>query len=112
MARELTDRDIKILTLMAPEFSGETCKGSGVPYKSLLPPVANHYARNVQDFSERINRLNPDDFMYLIELMVSGQESLHCLRPDFYAILEKRIKEVAGVDMVRRVGARYALECD
>lgn len=112
MARELSDRDIRLLTIMAPEYSGEACKGSGVQYRSLLPPIANHYATGYQDFSERINRLNQEDFAYLIDLMLSGQESLHCLQPDFYAILEKRIKEEAGAEMVRKIGARYALECE
>ncbi len=112
MVRVLTEQDIKLLSIMAPEFSGEACRGSGVAYKSLLPPVANHYSHNAEDFSERISRLSAKDFTYLTDLMLSGEESLHCLPPDYFTILEERIKVVAGSDTARKIGARYAMECE
>ena len=112
MVRVLSERDIKLLSTMAPEFSGESCRGSGVPYKSLLPPVANHYSTSPENFNERIGRLAPEDFTYLIDLMLSGEESLHCLNPEYFAVLENVIKRVAGSDIAWKVGARYALECE
>ncbi|MDD1728532.1 MAG: hypothetical protein LUQ50_05630 [Methanospirillum sp.] len=112
MVRVLTEQDIKLLSIMAPEFSGEVCRGSGIAFKSLLPPVANHYSHNADDFFERISRLSTTDFSYLIDLMQSGEESLHCLPPDYFAILEERIKAVAGPDTARKIGARYAMECE
>ena len=112
MVRTLNERDLILLTTMAPEYSGESCRGSGVAYRSLLPPVANHYSTSATDFMERINRLSSDDFRYMTELMLSGEESLHCLSPEYYSILEERIKAEAGPDIAREIGARYALECD
>ncbi len=112
MVRVLSERDLKLLSIMAPEFAGESCRGSGVAYKSLLPPIANHYSTSTENFDERIGRLSSDDFAYLIDLMISGDESLHCLNPEYFAALEKRIKVVAGPDIARKVGTRYALECE
>jgi hypothetical protein len=112
MVRILSERDLKLLSTMAPEFCGETCGGSGVAYKSLLPPVANHYSINAADFKTRIERLSKEEFAYLIDLMLTGEESLHCLNPEYYSLLEEHIKTVAGPDIARKVGARYALECE
>jgi len=112
MVRELNEQDLKLLSTMAPEFSGESCSGSGVAYKSLLPPVANHYSRTADDFADRIKRLSTEEFRYLIDLMLTGQESLHCLSPEYYARLDEWIKAVAGQDIARKIGARYALECE
>ena len=112
MVRVLTERDLILLSTMAPEFSGESCRGSGVPYKSLLPPVANHYSVNAADFGKRIGRLSDEEFRYLIDLMLTGEESLHCLPPEYFSSLEDRIKKVAGPDVSRKIGARYALECE
>jgi len=112
MVRTLQERDLALLTIMAPEFSGVLCQGSGAAYKSLIPPVANHYATSAEDFISRISRLNYDDFSYLIDLMLSGEESLHCLSPEYYSLLENRIRELVGPDIARKVSARYALECE
>ncbi|PKL59375.1 MAG: hypothetical protein CVV33_08155 [Methanomicrobiales archaeon HGW-Methanomicrobiales-4] len=112
MVRILSDRDLSLLATMAPEYAGESCRGSGVAYRSLLPPVANHYSTSASDFMERINRLSSDDFSYLTELMLSGEESLHCLGPEYFALLEDRIRTESGDDFARKIGARYALECE
>lgn len=112
MVRKLSERDIKLLLVMAPEYSGESCRGSGVPYKSLLPPVANHYATGAKDFVDRIKRLDSEDLEYLIELMLNGEESLHCLSPEHYHLLDELIILHAGADTARKIGARYALECE
>lgn len=112
MVRILTKRDLILLAVMAPEFSGEACQGSGVAYKSLLPPVANHYSTSAKDFMERISRLSPDDFKYLTDLMLSGEESLHCLAPDYFDIIEARIRTESGDDVARKIGGRYAMECE
>lgn len=111
MPRTLGERDKAILSVLAPEFSGESCAGSGNMYRSILPPVANHYARDREDFRERIFRLTPDDLGYLVDLMLSGEESLHCLSPEYFAVLEERIRELAGDEIVRQITARYCIEC-
>jgi len=61
---------------------------------------------------ERINRLSSDEFKYLTELMLSGEESLHCLDPEYFAHLEARIRTESGDDIARKIGARYAMECE
>jgi hypothetical protein len=112
MVRILSERDISLLSSMAPEFSGESCRKSGVEYKSVLPPVANHYSKDAPDFGERIGRLSDNDILYLIDLILSGEESLHCLKPDFFSFLDERIRSVAGTDIARKVRTRYLLESE
>lgn len=112
MVRTLNERDISLLKKMAPEYSGESCPGSGVGFRSLLPPVANHFSSSAEDFINRINRLSPEDFSYLTELMLSGEESLHCLAPEYYHLLEDKIRAESGETIVRQIGSRYAMECD
>jgi len=112
MVRILSEQDLSLLCAMAPEYTGEACRGSGASYRSLLPPVANHYAKDADDFKERINRLSEENFRYLIDLMLSGEESLHCLPPEYFSHLEERITAVAGSDIARKVKTRYLLECE
>jgi hypothetical protein len=102
MARELSERDREILKRLAPECSDEICSGSGHAFLSILPPVANHYARDEADFSERIGRLSDEDLGYLVGLILDGRESLGCVPPDFIEIFLRR---VAG-----RLGNRRAEE--
>lgn len=111
MVRVLSGKDLRILSIMAPEFSGEACQGSGTQYKSLLPPVATHYSRDAEDFGERIGRLSDEDIRYLAGLMLTGEESLHCLPPEYFARLETRILMVAGAETAKRITSRYAMEC-
>ncbi len=111
MPRLLNSEDIKILSKLAPEFSGEACAESGVHYKSILPPVANHYATCAEDFKERIERLTGDELERLVQLMLSGEESLHCLTPVYYSILEAKILKELGVDTANKVTAVYAINC-
>jgi hypothetical protein len=112
MPRELSERDIALLKILAPEFCGESCTGSGMFYRSILPPVANHYASDAEDFRLRISRLDADDIEYLVNLVMSGEESLHCISPEFYEILEKKITELLGDTIARRVAGFYAMSCD
>ena len=112
MPRELTERDISLLKKLAPEFSGESCSGSGTPYRSLLPPVANHYAQNNEDFLRRIDTLSAEDLTYLVDLIMTGEESLHCISPEYYEILEKKISNTLGEDIARRVAGYYVLTCE
>jgi len=108
MVRELSERDIFLLMKLAPEFSGEACLSSGVPYKSILPPVAIHYALSTEDFQERINRLTPEELTYLCQLIQSGEESLHCLSGEFFEILYNRVTELLGVREGHLIASVYA----
>lgn len=112
MPRELSERDIQLLQVLAPEFSGEICNGSGMPYRSILPPVANHYATSAEDFRRRVDRLSADDLRYLIDLVMTGEESLHCISPDYYSVLDMRISEVLGEDIAHTIRGFYAMTCE
>ena len=112
MPRVLSDRDIRILSRLAPEFAGETCNGSGTAYKSILPPVANHYSKDAGDFKNRILSLEDYDLQYMVDLIITGEESLHCIPPDYYFIFENVIKEKIGEDKARQVAGAYAFSCE
>ena len=96
MPRELSERDREILKKLAPECGDETCSGSGHAFLSILPPVANHYARDEADFSERIGRLSDEDLGYLADLILDGRESLACVPPGFIEIFLMRVAERLG----------------
>jgi len=112
MPRELSDRDREILKKLAPECTELICQGSGVPFRSLLPPVANHFARDEADFRERIGRLTDEDLRYLADLVLTGEESLGCVPPDFLEIFLWQVAEHLGNDTaVRIVESAAAGEC-
>ena len=100
MARELDERDIKILRILAPECEEMICSGSGVEFRSILPPVANHYSRDEEDFKKRLMRLTDGDISYLVGKIRTGEESVTCVPPEYADILIGEIliregKEVA-----------------
>jgi len=98
MARTLTSRDTQILKKLAPEWEGADCSESGVAYRSILPPVANHYAEGAADFRRRIERLTADELADLLALIEAGEESLCCLRPDYFTELYGMTASVLGED--------------
>jgi len=102
MPRVLDEQDLVILRKLAPECEEMICSGSGVEFRSLLPPVANHYAKSEDDFRQRLNRLDDKDLVYLIEKMRSGEESVACIPPELAEVL---------IDVIRlRVGKPEANE--
>jgi hypothetical protein len=107
MARTLSTRDIPILEKLAPEWEGADCSGSGTAYRSILPPVANHYAKDAADFRRRIERLSADELAYLLALIDAGEESLCCLAPDYFAELYGMTGEVLGDDAASALLATY-----
>ncbi|MDE4908609.1 hypothetical protein L0665_08325 [Methanogenium marinum] len=107
MARILSEKDQKILKKCAPECDDLLCSGSGVTYRSVLPPVANHYATNADDFRERINRLTADELEYLTTLITTGEESLCCLPPDYFAALLEQVTEQLGKSVRREMLNAY-----
>jgi len=110
MPRELSDRDREILKKLAPECGDETCSGSGHAFLSILPPVANHFARNEADFSERLERLTDEDLGYLVSHILDGGESLACVPPDFIEIFLRRVAERLGNRRAEDIILAYAEE--
>ena len=100
MARTLSEKDVEMLKKLAPECEDVICAGSGANYRSILPPVSNHYATSDEDFEVRLNRLDYDEMKYLSEVIFDGSESLLCVREEHVEILvrlmaNKYSKEVA-----------------
>lgn len=107
MARSLTSRDSTILKKLAPEWEGADCSESGAAYRSILPPVANHYASDAADFRRRIERLSTDELADLLALIDAGEESLCCLAPDYFAELYGMTAAVLGDDAASGLLATY-----
>ena len=107
MARILSEKDQMILKKCAPECEDLLCSGSGVAYRSILPPVANHYAKDADEFRERISHLTTDEFAYLTSLITTGEESLCCLPPDYFAIFLNQVTEHLGKNVRREMLNAY-----
>lgn len=102
MPRELTEYDINILRKLAPECEDLICNGTRTEFRSILPPVANHYSRDEHDFLNRVERLTDEELEYLIEEMRGGNESVGCISPFYFSGL---------LDLVtRRLSKRMAQE--
>jgi len=96
MARELSEKDWTLLKTLAPECDAVVCVSSGFVYRSILPPVANHYANDEQDFLERLSRLSNEDLRYLVSLVNDGSESLGCVEPKYAEIFIDFVRNRLG----------------
>lgn len=107
MARILSEKDIDVLKKLAPECEGLICVGSGVPYRSILPPLANHYSKNAEDFRKRLEQASGEDLAYLCELILDGEESLGCVPPDYVAIFLKIAEKILGEKSAAAIKEKY-----
>jgi len=107
MARILSEKDIDLLKKLAPECEDLLCAGSGLPYRSILPPLANHYSEDAIDFHRRVSGISAGDLEYLISLILSGEESLGCVPPDYIVIFLKVVEEKLGEDAAAAVMQKY-----
>ena len=103
MARELAEKDWALLKILAPECDAVVCINSGFMYRSILPPVANHYANDEQDFLERLSRLSDEDLRYLVSLVTDGSESLGCMEPGFAATFIDFVRKRLGDEAAKSV---------
>lgn len=114
MPRELNERDLSLLKKMAPECETLTCNGSGLPFRSLIPPVSNHFSTDQEDFQRRIRNLSRDDLEYLVSLIREGQESLGCVPLDHISILIDQVAHEVGAGSAAEVLEIYEMSktCD
>lgn len=114
MARILQERDIEILRKLAPEVDDLICSGSGLEYRSILPPVSRHYASDELDFARRLERLTAEDLQYLADVIVDRTESLGCMPPEDVEALVRIVAEKVSDEAAHRILALYesAEECD
>ncbi len=110
MARILSERDTAVLKKAAPECTGLVCAGSGGPYRSVLPPLANHYAADAADFLARLERLDDDDLRYLVGLVLDGSESLGCVPPDYIEVFLTFVDNRLGRDAALSILQHYESE--
>ncbi|KXS38986.1 MAG: hypothetical protein AWU58_2064 [Methanohalophilus sp. T328-1] len=103
MARKLDGKDIELLKKLAPECSDLECNSSGVNFKSILPPVANHFSRDISDFSRRLEALSEKEMEYLLDLIKDGRESLGCLRPDYVLAFQEIVASRAGEEQAGEI---------
>ncbi|KKG16562.1 hypothetical protein EO98_19055 [Methanosarcina sp. 2.H.T.1A.6] len=107
MARILSELDIGILKTVAPECEGLLCSGSGVHYRSILPPLANHYSKDADDFLRRIKLLSMSDLEYLVRLILSGEESLGCVPFNYIILFVENVSERLGEEVASQVRKSY-----
>lgn len=107
MARILSELDIGILKTAAPECEALLCSGSGVNYRSILPPLANHYSKDAADFLRRIKLLSMSDLEYLVRLILSGEESLGCVPFNYIILFVDNVSERLGEEVASQVRKSY-----
>lgn len=107
MARTLSARDIAILKKLAPELDDPLCPVSGHDFFSILPPVANHFAADEQDFIDRVKRLSPDELAYLVGLILTGSESVGCVPPDALILFVEHIADVLSLETAENIITIY-----
>jgi hypothetical protein len=83
-------------------------------FRSVLPPGAQHFANDENDFREKIARLDISDLEYLVGCIRNGSESLGCIRPAYARVFVEVIAERLGFDPAEEVIEVYveAGECD
>jgi hypothetical protein len=100
MARTLDEKDIALLTKLAPELEDIMCEQAQVPFKSILPPLSNHIAPDANDFKRRLRTLTDEELAYLVDMILEGMESLSCVPPEhaevFISLVAERISKEAA----------------
>ena len=104
MARKLSLDDLQILKKLAPELLDTTCINSGHEFRSVLPPVSQHFSPSSHDFRERLVKLSDEELNYLIELIFEGMESLHCVKKEhvdaLVDVVGMRISKVKAAELL------------
>lgn len=108
MGREFSERDIELFIKLAPESGGNVQSGAGHPFPFILRPISHRFARDAQDFKERINRLDAEDVEYLADLILANQEELRSLDEEdiesFLELVEKKISIEKKKEITNHLG--------
>ncbi|HML27180.1 MAG TPA: hypothetical protein PKC27_10920 [Methanomethylovorans sp.] len=111
MSRDLSQKDIDLLKQVAPECKGLDCAGSGAPYRSILPPLANHFATDENDFRKRLEKLGTEDLQYLLSLTQNGSESLNCVPPQYLQVFIDLVNERLKLSLTKESFFNFMKEC-
>ncbi|HQQ37546.1 MAG TPA: hypothetical protein PK602_05550 [Methanothrix sp.] len=107
MARDLNERDLQVLFKLVPELEALQKKGMVIEYMNILPPVANHYSRSLQEFEQRLKSLPDQDIRYLAEMILQGEEGIGGLRPEFAEAFFVRAGQRLGEEMADSLRESY-----
>ncbi len=113
MSRVLSEKDVAILKKNAPECEELDCPESELPFRSILPPVANHFSMDERDFGERLSHLSDEDIRYLVDEIIAGRESVACIPPEHAEVFATFVAERISRDAANEVMTIYetAEEC-
>jgi len=104
MARKLSSDDLILLKKLAPELVDPTCEHAGHEFRSVLPPVSQHFSTSSKDFGERLMKLSDEDLNYLVDLIFEGMESLHCVKKEhvdaLVDVVGTRISKVKATELL------------
>ncbi len=87
MARKLVKDDLLLLRKLAPELVNDICVYAGHRFRSVLPPISQHFSRTTDDFRNRLMKLTHSELEYLVNLIFDGMESLHCVKKEHVGAL-------------------------
>lgn len=105
--RKLKGKDLEILSKLVPEIEEKIRSGSGIEYRSILPPVSMHYAADEEDFKERMDRLSPDDLTYLADCILKETECLLCISAEYARIFVDIIEEKVSKETADKIREIY-----
>ncbi len=71
--------------------------------------MANHYAKDADDFAARLNRLTEEEFVSLIELIRVGEEGITCLPTECAEVLIEQAMRRAGAEAANEQYALYEM---
>ncbi len=104
MARKLTRYDLQILKKLAPELVDTACAHSGHEFRSVLPPVSQHFSRSAADFRERLVKLSDGELDHIVALIFEGMESLHCVKKEhvdaLVEVVGMRLSKVKAAELL------------
>ena len=109
MSRTLTEEDIRLLEKLAPECTSLTCAKSAAEYRSILAPVANHFAKDAEDFESRLLSLTDEEFSRIIAMIRSGEESIGCLPVECAEILISETMKRGDMNAANELYALYEM---
>jgi hypothetical protein len=77
-------------------------------FRSILPPVSNHFSEDAKDFASRIARLSDDELHYLADMIIAGEESLGCLPEEDLDSVITLVKDRLSPELAKKILNAYA----
>ncbi|WNY25286.1 hypothetical protein [Methanolapillus millepedarum] len=108
MGRKLSDYDRQIFHKLAPESDGSVDSGAGHDFPFILRPISHRFAEDADDFRERLYRLDPEEVLYLADLVLANQEEITSLddedRDNFLQLVEDKVSPDKRKEIVHHLG--------